>query len=63
MRYLVKPRVRIFVKIYGLLSFDKNKWKNFTKTISENLSSKYFKKLLDHANQSTTDAHKAASKK
>ena len=58
-RYSVQPRVRIFVKAYGFLSFARNMGKN----ISKNLSSKYSQKLLDHAKQSATDALKTASKK
>ena len=37
--------------------------KNLGKNISENLSGKYSKKLLDHAKQSATDALTTASKR
>ena len=59
--YLVQPRDRIFVKGYGYLSFSSNMGRNNGKKISKNLSSKYSKKLLDYAKQSTTDALKTAS--
>ena len=59
--YLVQPRDRIFVKGYEYLSFCSNMGKNNGKKISKNLSSKYSKKLLDYAKQSTTDALKNAS--
>ena len=61
--YSVQPRGRIFVKGCGFLSFSKNIGKNIGKNISKNLSSKYSQKLLDHANQSATDAIKTASKR
>ena len=41
MRYSVEPRDRIYVKVYGFLSFTKN--------IDKNLSNKYSQKLLDSA--------------
>ena len=37
--------------------------KNVDKNKSENLSSKYSKKLLDHTKQSATDTIKTASKR
>ena len=55
-RYLVQPRDRIFVKIYGFLSFGKT----IGKKISENLSSKYSQKILYHAKQSAADALKTS---
>ena len=55
----VQPRDRIIVKGYGFLSFDRNMGKN----ISQNLSSKYSQKPLDHAKQFATDALKTASKR
>ena len=61
MRYSVQPRVRIFVKGYGFLSFTKNLGKSIGKDI--NLSGKYSQKLLDYAKQSATDALKTASKR
>ena len=66
MGYAVQPRDQIFVKGFGFLAFVKNMGKN----ISKNLSGKYGPdmlamrhKLLDHANQSATDAFKTASKR
>ena len=56
--YSVQPRDRIFVKGYGFLSFFKNMKKNVGKNINKNVSSKYSQKLLDHAQQSATDALK-----
>ena len=50
-RYLVQPRDRIFVEVYGFLSFAKN--------MDRNLISKYSQKVPDHV----TDAFKTASKK
>ena len=50
--YSDQPRVQIFVKGYGFLSFAKN-WRN--------LSGKYSENLLDHAKQSATDAIKTSS--
>ena len=41
MRYSIEPKERIYVKEYGFLSFAKN--------MCTQLSSKYGKKLLDHA--------------
>ena len=55
----VQPRDRIIVKGYGFLSFDRNMGKN----ISQNLSSKYSQKPLDHAKQFATDTLKTASKR
>ena len=63
MRYSVQPRVRIFVKGYGFLSFTKNLGKSIGKDINKNLSGKYSQKLLDYAKQSATDAFKTASKR
>ena len=64
-RYSVQPRDRIFVKVYGFLSFAKDMGKNIGKNMSKNLSGKYSaamlaerQKLLDHAKQSPTDAFK-----
>ena len=44
------------------MSFAKNMDKNIGKTISKSLSGTYRQKLLDHANQSATDAFKTSSK-
>ena len=54
-RYSIEPRDRIYVKVYGFLSFAKN--------MGKSLSNKYGQKLLDSAKKSTTDAIKTASKK
>ena len=62
MRYSVQPRHWIFVKDYGILSFARNIGKNFGKNVINNLSSKYSKKLLDHAKKSATNALKTNSK-
>ena len=62
-RYSVQPRDRIFVRVYGFLSFAKNMGKNIGKNISKNLSSKYSQKRLDCTEQSARDALKTASKK
>ena len=62
-RYLVKPRDRIFVKGYGFLSFAKNMGKNIGKNMSKTLGGKYTQKLLDHTKQSVTDAFKTISKR
>ena len=48
----------MFVKGYRFLSFAKNISKNIGKNISKNSTRKYSQKLLDHANQSATDALK-----
>ena len=58
MRYSVKRRDRIFVKVYGFLSFAKIIGKNNGKNISKVLNGKYSQKLLDHAKKSATDAFK-----
>ena len=63
MRYSVQPRVRIFVKGFGVLYFAKNMGKNIGKNISKNLSGKYSQKLLDHTKKSSTDAFKVVSEK
>ena len=56
-RYSAQPRDRIFVKGYGFV------FRNISKIISKNLSSKHSQKLLDYAKQSATDALKTASKR
>ena len=61
--YSVQHRDRVFVKDYGFLSFAKTMGKNISKIISKKLSGKYSLKLLDHAKQSATDAHKSSSKR
>ena len=62
MRYSAHPRVRIFVKGYGFLSFAKNMGKNIGKNVRKTLSGKYSQKLLDHAKKSATDTLKTTSK-
>ena len=61
--YSVHPKDKIFVKDYGFLSFAKNKGKNIGKNIRKNLSSKFGRKPLDHARQSTADPFKTALKR
>ena len=56
MHYWIEPRDQTLVKSYGYLSFSKDMGKNSGKNISKNLSSKYSQKLLDHDNQSATNA-------
>ena len=55
MRYSIEPKDRIYVKGYRFLSFAKN--------IAKTLSNKYSQKILDTANNSTTDAIRTASKR
>ena len=55
MRYSIEARDRIYVKVYGFLSFAKN--------MGKILSNKYDQNLLDSAKKSTTDAMKTASKR
>ena len=55
MRYSIESRDRIYVKVYGFLSFAKN--------MSKNLSNRYSQKLFDIAKKSPTDAIKTASKR
>ena len=54
MRYSVHPRDRIYVKVYGFLSFAKN--------MSKSLSNKYGQELLDSAKNSTAWAIKPHQK-
>ena len=54
MRYSVHPRDRIYVKVYGFLSFAKN--------MSKSLSNKYGQELLDSAKKSTAWAIKPHQK-
>ena len=63
MHYSIEPRDRIFVKVYGLLSFAKNMGKELGKNISKYVSEKYSLKLLDLAKQTATDTLKTASEK
>ena len=53
MRYSIVPRDRIYVTVYGFLSFAKN--------MGKSLSNKYGQKLLDIAKKSATDAIKTAA--
>ena len=52
MCYSVQFRDQIFVKVYGILSFDKDMDKNIGKNLTKSLSSKYSQKILNHAKQS-----------
>ena len=54
-RYLIEPRDRIYLKAYGFLSFAKN--------VSKSLSNKYVQKILDSAEEYTTDVIITASKR
>ena len=53
MRDLIEPRDRIYVKVYGFLSFAKN--------MGKNLGNKCSLKLLDKAKKSKADAIKTTS--
>ena len=55
-RYSVQPRDRIFVKGHGFLFLAKYMSRNIGKNISETLSSKCSKKLLDQAKKNAPDA-------
>ena len=55
MRYSIEPRDRIYVKVYGFLSFAKN--------IGKGLSNKYGQQLFDSAKKSTADTIRTASKR
>ena len=55
MRYSIEPKNRIYVKVYGFLSFAEN--------MSKTSSNKYAQKLLGSAKTVTTDAIKTASKR
>ena len=63
MCYSIQPRVWIFVKGYGSLSFAQNTGKNIGQNISKNGSGKCSQKLLNHAKKSATDAFKTALKR
>ena len=52
----------MLVKVFGFLSFAKNKGQKIGKKRSKNLCHKCSQKILDHAKQSATDAFKAVSK-
>ena len=51
MRYSLEPRDRVYVKGYGFISF------------ARSMTNRYWKKLLDTAKKSTTDAIKTAPKR
>ena len=55
MRYSIESRDRIYVKVYGFMSFAKN--------IGKNLSNKYGHKLIDTTKKSTTNAMKTTPKR
>ena len=55
MKYSIKPKDRIYVKVYGFLSFARN--------MCTQLSSKYGQELLDSTKISTADAIKTALKR
>ena len=62
-RYSIGRRIQIFVKGYKFLSLARNIRKNIGKTVSQNLSSKYNLKLIDHGKPYATDALKTASRR
>ena len=51
MRYSIEPKDRVYMKGYGFMSF------------ARSMSNKYWKKLVDTAQKSATDAIKTASKR
>ena len=53
----------MFVKGYGLLSFDKNMGQNIGKDKIKNIYGKYSQKRLDNVKQSATDALRTASER
>ena len=59
MRDSIETRIRMFVNIYGCLTFAKNMSKN----IGKNLSGKYNQKLLDHTNKYPAGVVQTASKR
>ena len=59
MRYSIEPRDQIYVKGYGILSFEKDK----SNSLGKNPSSKYGQKLLDtQTNHFETGSKKAIQK-
>ena len=62
MRYSIEPRVKIYVKEYGFLSFARNIGKNATK-VAKSMSNKYCQKFIGSAKKSPTDAIKTRFKK
>ena len=63
MCYWIQPRIWIFVKGYGFLSFAKNLDKNIGKNISKKLSGKYSQKHVNHSKKFATDTLKTIWKK
>ena len=59
----ISSRDRIFLKSYPFFSHAKDMNKDIGNDISKNLSSKCSQKLLDHAEESATDALKTVSKR
>ena len=62
MWYSIEPRNRIFVKIYGFLSFAKNMGTHATK-VAKNLNDRYSRNILDSAKTFPADAIKTVSKR
>ena len=58
MRDSTEPKDQVFVKGYRFLPFAENMSKNIGKNASKNLTGKCSQKLLDHPEQSATDALK-----
>ena len=61
MHYSIEHTDRIYVEIYGFLSFAKNIGTHATK-VPKRMSNKYRQKLLDSAKKSTADAIKLFQK-
>ena len=61
--YLIELRDQTFAKGYGFFIFAEHIGKIQVKNASKNFKSKYSQKLLDHAQQSATDALKTASRR
>ena len=61
MHYSIEHTDRIYVEVYGFLSFAKNIGTHATK-VPKKMSNKYRQKLLDSAKKSTADAIKLFQK-
>ena len=61
MHYSIEHTDRIYVEVYGFLSFAKNIGTHATK-VPKMMSNKYRQKLLDSAKKSTADAIKLFQK-
>ena len=63
MTYSIEPRARIYVKVYGFLSFAKNIGKSLSIKSAATRATNVAQKLFDSAKKSTTDAIKTTSKR